>query len=186
MLLNNWKKRVVQTTRKRFTQNLAKNVGLSVYAGTIRKNKNEVYKCVTETWMREKFFDWVKEWFHLKNGNLIVKSEDDKCVDEYDNAKSVNIMHSYFGSYIVCRTKRLMNDVIKQRGGFYNNSTYYTNTDSLYIPKNYWSDLIDNGFVGKTLGLGKIYGNLGIIYAWFLAPKKKNCLRIDDLVLFWL
>ena len=74
-----------------------------------------------------------------------------------------------------------MNDVIKQIGGFYNNSIYYTDTDSLYIHKKYWSNLVDNGFVGKSLGLGKNeYGNSGIFYAWFLASKIEYCSVIAD------
>ena len=74
-----------------------------------------------------------------------------------------------------------MNDVIRQIGGFYKNSIYYTDTDSLYIHKKYWSDLVDNGFVGKSPGLcKKDYGNSGIFYAFFLAPKVKYCLVIDD------
>ena len=65
-----------------------------------------------------------------------------------------------------------MNDFIKQIGSFYNNSIYYTDTDSLYLHKKHWSDLVDNGFEGKSLGLGKIdYGISGIFYAWFTAPK---------------
>ena len=117
----------------------------------------------------------------LKNGNLIVKLEDDEGVDEYDKVKSVNRMPSHFGSFILSHSKRLMNEVINQTGGFYNNSIYYTDKDSLYIHKKYWSHLVDNGFVGKSLGLGKNdYGNSGIFYAWFLAPKIKFCLVIDD------
>ena len=43
--------------------------------------------------------------------------------------------------------------------------------------RKYWSDLVDNGFVGKTLGLGKNdYGNSGRFSAWFLAFKIKYCL----------
>ena len=61
-----------------------------------------------------------------------------------------------------------MNDVIKQIGGFYDNNIYYTDTDRLYILKKYWSTLVEKGFVGKTLVLGKNdYGNSGIFYAWF-------------------
>ena len=90
-------------------------------------------------------------------------------------------MPSLFGSYILSHSKRLMNRVIIQVGGFFNNSFYYTDTDSLYIHRNYWSDLVDNGFVGKFLGLGKNeYGNSGLIHAWFLAPNVKYCLVIDD------
>ena len=73
-----------------------------------------------------------------------------------------------------------MNDVIKQVGGFHNISIYYINTDSLYIHKKYWSDLVDNGFLSKTLGLGKNdYRFSGKFYIWFLAPKIKYCLVID-------
>ena len=74
-----------------------------------------------------------------------------------------------------------MNDVVKQINGFQNNSIYNTDTDSLYIHKKYWSDLVDKGFIGKYLGLSIIdYGNSGIFYAWFLYPKIKYYLVIDD------
>ena len=63
----------------------------------------------------------LKNGFPWKNGNFIVKLEDDKCNDDCDKAISVNTMPSHFGSYILSHSKRLMNDVIKQIGGFYNN-----------------------------------------------------------------
>ena len=123
-------------------QNLAKKIGLSVYGGNNRKDINEKYRCVTENWMKENFDDRVKEWFPLKNGNSIVKLEDDEGVDDFDKAKSINTMPSHFGSFILSHSKRLMNDVIKQINGFYNNIFYYTDTDSLYIHKKYWSSLV--------------------------------------------
>ena len=90
-------------------------------------------------------------------------------------------MPSHFGSSVLSHSKRLMNDVINQIGGFYNNNIYYTDTDSLYIHEKYWSDLVDNGFFGKSLSLGKNnYGNSGTFYAWCLAPEVKHCLVIDD------
>ena len=75
-----------------------------------------------------------------------------------------------------------MNAVTNQIVGFYNNYIiYYGDTDSMYLHKKYWSDLIDKGFFGKSFGLGKNdYGNSGIFYAWFLAPKIKYCSVIDD------
>ena len=103
-------------------QNLAKKIGLSMYGGNIRKDINEEYKCVTETWMSENFGDSFKEWFLLKNGNLIVELQDDEGVDDYDKANSINTMPSHFGSYFLSHSKRLMNDVIEQIGFFYNNS----------------------------------------------------------------
>ena len=109
---------------KDLLQNLAKKIGLSVYGGNIRKDINEEYKCVTENWMKENFDDRVKEWFPLKNGNLIVKLEDDEGVDDYDKAKSINTMPSHFGSYILSHSKRLMNNVFNEIDALYNNVIY--------------------------------------------------------------
>ena len=90
-------------------------------------------------------------------------------------------MPSLFGSSILSHSKRMMNYVIEQLGGFYKNGIYYIGTDSLYRHKEYWSDLVDYGFVGKSLGLGKkYYGNSSILHAWFLASKLKYCLVIDN------
>ena len=160
------KRDLFKSQGKDLLQNLAKKIGLSVYGGNIRKDINDEYKCVTENWMRENFDNRVKEWFSLKNGNLIGKLEGDEGIDDFDKAKSVNTMPSHFGSTILSHSKRLMNNVIKQINGFYNNNIYYTDTDSLYIHKKYWSNLIDIGFIGKSLGLGKNdSGNSGIFYA---------------------
>ena len=140
---------------KDLLENLAKKIGLSVYCDKFRKDINEEYKCVTETWMKKNFDHRVKERFPLKNGNLVLKLEDDEGVDEYDKTKSKKTKPTHFGSYIFLHSKRVMNDVIGQVVGFYNNSIYYTDTDSLYKNKEYWSNLVDNGFVGKSLGLAK-------------------------------
>ena len=86
LLLMFEKRDLFKSQGKDLLQNLAKKIGLSVYGGNIRKDINEEYKCVTENWMRENFDDRVKEWFPLKNGNLIVKLEDDEGVDDYDKA----------------------------------------------------------------------------------------------------
>ena len=175
------KRDMFKSQGKDLLQNLAKKIGLSVYGGNIRKDINEEYKCVTENWMRENFDARIKEWFPLKNGNFIVKLEDDEGVDDYDKAKSINTMPSHFGSFILSHSKRLMNNVFREIDGFYSNNIYYGDTDSGYIHKKHWSTLVEKGFVGKSLGLGKNdYGDSGIFYAWFLAPKIKYCLVIDD------
>ena len=90
-------------------------------------------------------------------------------------------MPSHFGSFILSHSKRLMNKVFNEIDGFYSNNIYYGDTDSGYIHKKHWPTLIDKGFVGKSLGQSKNdYGNSGIFYAWFLAPKIKYCSVIDD------
>ena len=75
-----------------------------------------------------------------------------------------------------------MNKVFHGIDGFYSNCIYYGDTDSGYIHKKHWSILVEKGFVGKPFGLGKNDNgnNSGIFYAWFLAPKIKYCLVIDD------
>ena len=170
------KRDLFKSQGKELLQNLVKKIGLPVYGGNIRKDINEKYKCVTENWMKEIFDDRFKEWFPLKNGNLIVKLEDDEGVDDYEKAKSVNTMPSHFGSYILSNSKRLMNDVFREIDAFYNNVIYYTDTDSGFIHEKYWNKLDEKGYVGKKLGEGKNdYGDSGILYAWFLAPKIKYC-----------
>ena len=119
------KRDLFKSQGKGLLQNLAKNIGLSFYGGNIRKYINEEYKYVTENWIRENIDSRVKEWFPLKNGNLIVKLEDDDGVDGFDKAKSINTKPSHFGSGILSHSKRLMNDVIRQIGGFLNSSIYY-------------------------------------------------------------
>ena len=123
------KRDLFKSQGKDLLQNLAKKISLSVYGVTIRKDINEEYKCVTETWMRENFDDSVKEWFPLKNGKLLLKLQDDEGVDDYDKAQSVKTVPSYFGSYILSHSKRLMKNVIRQRDGFCSNSIYYGDTD---------------------------------------------------------
>ena len=165
---------------KDLIQNPAKKIGLSVYGDDIRKGLNKEYRCVTETWMRENFDDSVKECFPLKNGNLFVKLEEDGGFYDYDEAKPINTMPFYFGSYILSHSKRLVHNVIKQKCVFFNINIYYTDNYSLFVHKSYSSSLVDSGFVCKSPGLGKNdNGYSGILYAWFLPPKRKSCLVID-------
>ena len=86
---------------KDLLRNLAKKIRLSVCGGNIRKDIIQEIICVTENWMREKFDDRFKESFPLKNGNLLVKLEDDEEVDEYDKAKSLNTILEVIFYHIV-------------------------------------------------------------------------------------
>ena len=175
------KRDLFKSQGKDFLQNLARKIGLSVYGGNIRKDINEEYTCLTENWMRRNFDDKIKEWFSLRNGNFVVKLEDDECVVDYDKAKSINTVPFHFGSFILSPSKRLMIKSFREIDGFNSNSIYYGDTDSGYIHTNNWSTLVENGLVGKSLELRKNdYGNLVIFYAWFLAPKMKYCLVIDN------
>ena len=78
-----------------------------------------------------------------------------------------------------------MNNFLRDMNGFYKNSIYYGDTDSLYIEKKYWDVLDKANLVGKNLCQGKIdYETGGNFYGLFLAPKIKYCLTINDFGIF--
>ena len=65
--------------------------------------------------------------------------------------------------------------------GFYKNSIYYGDTDSLYIERKYWDVLNKANLVGKNLCKGENdYDSGGIFYGLFLVPKTKYVLTIDE------
>ena len=73
-----------------------------------------------------------------------------------------------------------MNNFIHAIDGFHTNDVYYTDTDSWYIESKHWDKLNKAGLVGKNLLQGKnYYGDGGIFYGLFLAPKIKYCLTIN-------
>ena len=74
-----------------------------------------------------------------------------------------------------------MNNFIRETNGFYKNSIYYEDTDSLYIEKKYLDVFDKANLVGENLGQGKNdYRTGGIFYGLFLAPKINYCLTIGD------
>ena len=92
-----------------------------------------------------------------------------------------NTLPSLLGAFILSNSKRIMNNFIREINGFYNNSIYYEDTDSLYIEKKYWDVLDKANLVGKNLCQGKNdYKTGGIFYALFLAPKIKDCPTFND------
>ena len=72
----------------------------SVIGENIRRDVSDQFKCVTENWMREIYFDRVKGGWPLKNGKLLVKLEYDSSFDDQDVAKLINQMPCHLGSYI--------------------------------------------------------------------------------------
>ena len=85
------------------------------------------------------------------------------------------------GAFILSNSKGIMNNFIREINGFYNNSIYYGDPESLYIEKKYWDVLDKANLVGKNLCQGKNdYKTVGIFYGLFLAPKIKYVLTIDD------
>ena len=128
--------------------------------------------------MQTEYDERVKDYWKISNFNYIVKMIDDAGLE--DEVKKLNTMPLHLGSFVLSNSKRIMNNFIHAIGGFYTNDVYYTDTDSLYIENKHWDKLRNDGLVGKNLLQGKNdYGDGGIFYALFLAPKIKYCLIIN-------
>ena len=167
---------------KNILQSMRKAVYLATYGGCIRRDINENFKCVTENWMNTEFDYRVENWFPLENGNFMVNMSDHDGIDDNGISKKINSQTFHLGSFILSHSKRLMSDVILTLDGFRNHKIYYGDTDSVYIHKNDYNILIDQGLIGKDLGQSKNgYGDsAGIVYGLFLAPKVKYCIIIDE------
>ena len=160
-------------------QGLVKLIMNSLYGVQIRKDINESYYCTSENWMKTEFDENILDYWKLPNGNYIVKMKRDDGLD--DDCDIKNTLPAVLGAFILSNSKRIMNNFNREINGFYNNSIYYSNTDSLYIEKKYWDVLDKANLVGEELCQGKNdYKTGGIFYGLFLAPKIKHCLTIDD------
>ena len=162
-----------------FMQGSLKLIMNSLYGLQIRRDINESYYCKSETWMKTEIDENVLDYWKLPNGNYFVKTKkDDGLDDDCDVKKS---LPAVLGAFILINSKRNMNNFIRETNGFYNNSIYYGDTDSLYIEKNYWDVLDKVNLVGEGLCWGKTdQKTRGIFYGLFLAPKIKYCLTIDE------
>ena len=161
-------------------QRLVKLIMNGLYGVQIRKDIDQSYKCKSQRWMETEYDENVLDYWKLPNGNYIVKLKKDDGLEGDNDVK--NTLPSHLGAFILSNSKRIMNNFIREINGFYNNSIYYGDTDSLYIEKKYW-DVLDKAIlVGKNLCQGKNeYKTGGIFYGLFLAPKIKYCLTINEL-----
>ena len=101
----------------------------------IRKDIDEFFKCKSEHWMQTEYVDILLENWKFSNGNYILKFRKHDGLDGDSGVK--NTLISYLGAFILSNSKRYMNNFTGETNGFYNNSIYYKDTDSLYIRRNY-------------------------------------------------
>ena len=165
--------------KKDLMQRLVKLIMNSLYGVQIRKDINKSYYCKSENWMKTEFDENVLDYWKLPNGNYIaIMKRYDGLDDDCDIKKT---LPAVLGAFILSYSKRIMNNFIREENGFYNNSIYYSDTDSLYIEKNFWDVLDKANLIGENLCQGKNDQETGgIFYGLYLAPKIKYCLTIDD------
>ena len=160
-------------------QLLVKLIMNALYGEFLRNEILESYKCKSELWMMAEYDGRTIDYEQITNGNYIVKLKDDEGLQ--DEVKKVNTLSLQVAVFILSNSKRIMNNFIHAIDGFHSNDVYYTDTDSLYIENKHWNKLKEKNLIGKNLAQGKNdYGNGGIFYARFLAPKIKYCLTINE------
>ena len=160
-------------------QGLVKLFMNSLYGVQIPKDIDQSYNCKSQYWKETEYDENVLGYWKLPNGNYIVKLKKDDGLEGDNDVK--NTLPSHLGAFILSNSKRILNNFIREINGFYNNTIYYTDTDSLYIEKKFLDVLDKANLVGKNLCQGKNdYKTGGIFYGVFLAPKIKYVLTIDD------
>ena len=161
-------------------QGLVKLIMNSRYGVQIRRDINESYYCISETWMKTEFDEIVLDYWRLPNENYIVKIKKDDGLD--DDCDIKNTLPAVLGVFILSNSKRIKNNFIREKNVFYNNSVYYGDTDSLYMEKKNWEVLDKANLVREGLCQGKNdYKTGGIFYGLFLAPKITFCLTRDKI-----
>ncbi|ESO96535.1 hypothetical protein LOTGIDRAFT_159950 [Lottia gigantea] len=113
----------------------------------------------------------------VKAGGRIIRIFDGIVYEE-------NFKTPPYGDYILI--SRDLRNKYKREDGFYKPEIYYTDTDSLYISSSNWDKLNEAGLVFENdYCKGKNdYGDGGIIYGLYLAPKVKyNIILTSDGIL---
>ena len=111
-------------------ENLVKLVMNSLYGVLICKDINDSNFYKSEQWMMKTESDenLLDSW-KLPNGNYFVKMKKDDGLD--DNCHIRNTLPAHLGSFISNKSKRSMNNFVREFIGFYNIIIHYTDTDSL-------------------------------------------------------
>ena len=116
-------------------QGLVKLIKNCLYGVQIRKYIDQSYKGKSQHWMEIECDENVLDYWKLANGNYVVKLKKDDGLDGDNDVK--NALPSHLFAFVSSNSKRIMINFIRVINGFYNNSIYYGDTDSLYVEKKY-------------------------------------------------
>ena len=111
-------------------QNLVKLPIISLYGVQICIDIDHFYKSKSQNWIETEYDGKVTENRQKANGNYIVKLTENKELEGDNDVQ--NTLPSHIGALIFHGCERNMNNVTRERNGFYNNSVHYGDTDLLY------------------------------------------------------
>ncbi|ESO87076.1 hypothetical protein LOTGIDRAFT_154566 [Lottia gigantea] len=146
----------------------------SLYGKSIQKDITTSKHLWSEATLKAKFDSHAKNYEKMNETQYIVEIEEEE--KEISETKSTTrLTPSHLGSFVLSHSKKIMNNFIHVIDGFYRPEIYYTDTDSLYISSSNWEKLNEAGLVSENeYCKGKNdYGDGGIIFGLYLAPKVK-------------
>ena len=83
--------------------------------------------------MKTEFDENVLDYWKIPNENYNTGMKKDDGLD--DDCDIKNTLSAVLGAFILGNSRRIMSKYIREINGFYKNSIYYGDTDSLYIEK---------------------------------------------------
>ncbi|ESP00355.1 hypothetical protein LOTGIDRAFT_173258 [Lottia gigantea] len=166
--------------------NCMKLLGNSLYGKSIQKDITTSRHLWSEATLKANFDSHVKSYPKVNETQYIVEINEEEKEFDCTPPKSTRLAPSHLGSFVLSHSKKIMNNFIHVIDGFYKPEIYYTDTDSLYISSSNWDKLNEAGLVSENdYCKGKNdYGDGGIIYGLYLAPKVKyNIILTSDGIL---
>ena len=94
------------------------------------KDIDELYKCKSEHWIQTEYDDNVLDCWILPNGDYFVNIKKDDVFEGESDVR--NTLPCHLGAFTRGK-KRIMKTFFWEINGFYNDSLYYGDTDSIYI-----------------------------------------------------
>ncbi|ESP03287.1 hypothetical protein LOTGIDRAFT_171633 [Lottia gigantea] len=166
--------------------NCMKLLGNSLYGKSIQKDITTSRHLWSEATLKANFDSHVKSYPKVNETQYIVEINEEEKEFDCTPPKSTRLTPSQLGSFVLSHSKKIMNNFIHVIDGFYKPEICYTDTDSLYISSSNWDKLNETGLVSENdYCKGKNdYGDGGIIYGLYLAPKVKyNIIVTSDGIL---
>src|SRR5438093_9557145 len=164
--------------------NLIKLLMNSLYGKTVQRDIKHQFNIWSEATLKENFDETIMDFQQIKSGMYVVQKKEDSgldCVKARKRGNKTRDVPTHLGAFILAHSRRIMNNFIIEIDGFKNLVVYYSDTDSIYVSLRNYDKLKQAGYVGGAMGQGKNdYGEGGIIFGLFLAPKVKYCITLTE------
>ena len=157
----------------------------SLYGKTVQRDIETEMHIWGERTLKDNYDDTILSRFEIGNKKWIVeKKKETNKIDVVNPKNKSPEVPIHLGSFILSHSRRIMNNFLLEIDAYKKPIEYYKDTDSTYISKIYYNQLDKAKHVGSNLGQGKNdYGNGGIIFGLYEAPKVKYNIILNEGIL---